>query len=306
MSEVDVRRALPPEVRDQVTRVFGERGRAWIEALPDVVSGLAERWGLALEGPAYGRGTHSLVLPVVRREDGVRSVLKVPVQDDENRTEADALRLYAGDGAVLLHAHDADTGALLLELASPGTPLTAHPDRALAIEIACGLLRRLRRPVPAAHPFTPVPSLVARWADSVPAGQRRYGSPLPAAALEEVLAAIEALRAPVGDEVLVNRDAHMDNMLAAEREPWLLIDPKPLAGEAAFDGGWLLVDLLRPAPSAEAARRYAAAVGAGLGVDPERVRAWALVRSAENVFWELSDGGDPGPHLALVAALTAR
>ena len=34
-----------------------------------------------------------------------------------------------------------------------------------------------------------------------------------------------------GEQVLVNQDLHGDNVLAAQREPWLLIDPKPLANE---------------------------------------------------------------------------
>jgi hypothetical protein len=38
-------------------------------------------------------------------------------------------------------------------------------------------------------------------------------------------------------------------------------------------------------------------------VDPDRVRAWALVRSAENVFWDLETRDDPAASLALVAAL---
>jgi streptomycin 6-kinase len=34
--------------------------------------------------------------------------------------------------------------------------------------------------------------------------------------------------------VLVNQDLHADNILRAEREPWLAIDPKPLLGEREF------------------------------------------------------------------------
>jgi streptomycin 6-kinase len=118
-----------------------------------------------------------------------------------------------------------------------------------------------------------------------------------------VLAAVESLRFPAGPELLVNRDAHLLNILAAGREPWLLIDPKPLAGEAAFDGGWLLIDVLLADVTAANARRQAARIGDGLGVDADRVRAWALVRSAENVFWELAGGDDGAVSLALVAAL---
>lgn len=301
-SAPDVLRALPPDVRANVLRFFGDRGRAWLDALPAVVADLTRRWELRLGGEAYSGGTHSLVLPATRA-DGSRALLKVPAVDDENRREADALRCYAGDGAALLYAADPDTGALLLERLEPGTPLMRHPDRDAAIDVACGLLRRLRRPVAAGHRFDAVPGLVRRWASTLPAGQARHGDPVPRREMHRVMAAVESLLAPEGPAVLVNRDAHLLNILAAQREPWLLIDPKPLVGEPAFDGGWLLTDTLLADITAEHARGLAARIGDGLGVDGDRVRTWALVRCAANVFWGLDAGEDPSVTLALVAAL---
>src|SRR5262249_9312364 len=140
-------------------------------------------------------------------------------------------------------------------------------------------------------------------AAGLPPGRPRPGARGPARDMAAVLAAVESLLAPAGPDLLVNRDAHLLNILAAEREPWLLIDPKPLVGEAAFDGGWLLIDLLLRDLTAGRARGLAARVGDGLGVDAGRVRAWALVRSAENVYWDLDQGDDPAVSLALVAAL---
>jgi streptomycin 6-kinase len=295
--------ALPAALVEWIVRAFGEQaGRAWIEGLPGVVAGLARRWELRPDGQPYLGGSHSLVLDVTRA-GGAPAVLKVPVRDEENRSEAEALRLYAGDGAALLYAADAGSGALLLERLVPGTPLTSHPDRDLAIDMVSALLRRLRRPVPDGHPFPLVRDLVGRWTEAVPRGLARHPELVPAALVREVAAAVPALALPEDREVLVNRDTHLGNVLAAEREPWLLIDPKPLVGEPAFDGGWLLIDALRPAPSAEYARRQAARIGAGLGVDPDRVRAWALLRAAEDVVWELATGGDAGLYLAVAAAL---
>ena len=37
-----------------------------------------------------------------------------------------------------------------------------------------------------------------------------------------------------GEQVLVNQDLHAQNVLRAQREPWLVIDPKPLGGEREF------------------------------------------------------------------------
>jgi streptomycin 6-kinase len=226
------------------------------------------------------------------------------VVDDENFAEAAALRSYAGDGAALLYAADDASGALLLERLEPGTPLQVHPDRETAIDLACALYRRLRRPVPPGHPFPLVTDLARRWLEETPEQNDRNGRPLRGAVLEEYLAALRGFATPAGDEVLVNRDSHLGNVLAAEREPWLVIDPKPLVGEPAFDGGWLLIDLLRPAPRRDEAHRLAERIAAGAGVDPDRLRAWAMVRAAQNVIWSVEMAGDASDYLALTTALS--
>lgn len=300
---VDVRALLPVDVRDNVLRVFGERGRAWVDGLPEVVAELVARWRLRLEAPrGYGGGTHSLVVAVARAGGGP-AVLKVPVQDEENRAEAAALRLYAGDGAVLLYEADTASGALLLERLDPCAALIDHPDRDMAIDVACALLRRLRRPAPAGHPFPLVLELVRGWSRAIDAARTRHGRPLLSGPAERATeAALEALATPARGEVLVNRDGHLGNIVAARREPWLLIDPKPLVGEPAFDAGWLLIDLVRATPTPEAGERLVGRVGEGLGVDPERARAWALLRAVDNALWDIELGSDPAEYLAIATA----
>jgi streptomycin 6-kinase len=295
---------LPNEVRANTVRFFGDDGRAWIEALPGIVAALTDRWGLTLGG-SYVGGSHALVLAAIR-SDGTPAVLKVPAQDDENRAEAAALRCYDGDGAVLLYDADPATGALLLERLEPGTSLRDHPDHDEAVDIACALLRRLRRPVPPEHPFPRVPELVRRWMEEQPAVEARRPEALRWPERDGFASALQALVIPAGTDVLVNRDANLGNVLAAQREPWLLIDPKPLVGEPAFDGGWLLVDLLRRDPNRTAARRLAERIGAGLEASAERVRTWALARAAQSAYRELASGGDPSVYRAVTAALSAR
>lgn len=284
------------DVPRELRRTVGARGRAWISALPAVVAELAERWELAL-GPPYSGGTHALVLAVTRA-DGSAAVLKVPLVDDENRAEAAALRCYDGDGAVRLYDADPWTGALLLERLEPGTPLVDHPDRDEAVAVACRLLRRLSRPAPREHAFPLVCDVALRWADQIAAAAW-----LPRAAAGEAEAFARAAAQQHG-VVLVNRDAHLGNMLAARREPWLLIDPKPLVGEPSFDAGWLLLDLLGDRPTPQIARRLVPLLAAGLDVDPGEVRGWAVLRAVENVVWSRSEGADPSEHLAQAAALS--
>lgn len=281
--------------------MVGGRGRAWTSALPATVTRLAQRWQLTL-GQPYSGGSHALVLAVTRA-DGSPAVLKTPLVDEENREEAGALRLYDGEGAVRLYEADRATGALLLERLTPGTSLADHRDRGQAIEVVCDLLRRLRRPAPQEHAFPLVRDVALRWADAIPAANARFGGPLPRALVAE---AVDFARASADrhEGVLVNRDAHLGNVLTAEREPWLLIDPKPLVGEASFDAGYLLLDLLGDQPTPRVARRLVPRLAAGLGVEAAEVHGWALLRAVENAVWSLTEGDDPSDHLALATALS--
>jgi streptomycin 6-kinase len=98
-------------------------------------------------------------------------------------------------------------------------------------------------------------------------------------------------------------------VLRATREPWLAIDPKPLAGERAFDTGHFLRDLLPPEADDAEIARLIGRLATELDLDRERVRGWALVRSVENALWCLEDdpdGNDPAAEDAATAASLAR
>jgi streptomycin 6-kinase len=289
----------PLDVPEDVVRMMlaaeGDAGRAWLAALPALVGALRERWSLRL-GPAYPGGNVAYVAPATL-PDGTRAVLKVSLLGEENRHEGEALRLFAGEGAVRLLAADEARGALLLERAEPGHSLHEHPDREEAISIACRLLRRLWRPPPARHPFPLVRELAARLADEIPAGWERAGRPFERA-LARRAAALAAELAEERELFLANRDYHLGNVLAARREPWLAIDPKPLAGERAFDTGHFLRDLLPSRLDAVVSDRLVERLAAELALPPERVRAWAFVRSVSNALWSIETGlGDPGRDL---------
>lgn len=325
---------LPGDLASWIPTCFGARGRAWIDGLPGLLGELCRRWDLTVTGPAFGGGTHSYVVPVrgaAVPAGGSGAVLKIPVLDTENYAESAALRCYAGDGAVRLHEVDLASGALLLERA-PGEALQPRYERVevgieRVVEVAGGLVRRLRRaptgdlscpdPVPGQtsdplpvrapeHPFPLVRDMVARWRGELPARHDEIGKPLDPALAAETWALLDELATPDGPEVIVNRDAHLLNILAADREPWLMIDPKPVVGEAAFDGGHLLWDLLRHHPTPEHARWLLDALSEAMAVDRHRLYAWCLVRVVDNlVDWALDVDEDPTTYLAVANSLMA-
>lgn len=204
-------------------------GREWLAALPDRLAGCVEQWGLRLGRP-FPQAFASLALPA-ELPDGDRAVLKLQYPDADSEHEATALAHWAGGGAARLLAHDPGRRALLVERCDPGTPLhAAPPDEAL--DVIAKLLPRLWRP--AAAPFTPLAEEAAGWLERMPADWERAGRPYERRLLDTALGRLAELVGTQGEQVLVNQDLHAGNVLRASREPWLVIDPKPLAGEREF------------------------------------------------------------------------
>ncbi|MEU7632574.1 aminoglycoside phosphotransferase family protein [Nocardia sp. NPDC049220] len=308
---------LPQDVVDSIQYVFGERGGRWLAELPAVVNARCDAWGLEVIGEGFSGGTHSYAA-AVRRGDGSVAVLKVPVVDEENVGEPTGLFCYRGEGAIRLYEFDAGSGAMLLEWARPGTELVkqpgfpsleGRPENIAKVELACRLYRRLRREpvgVPDEYPALPaVRDLVAEWTslfvDPVPA----VAQVIPAPLLERAVEWCEELKVPDGPLPIVNRDTHLGNVLAAEREPWLLIDPKAYFGEAAFDAGFLVMIQVQCAPGLEHARTVVERTAALLDVDAGRARGWAFMRAMEEIVWAdaAEDLSDLRLHSAVAAAL---
>ena len=231
----------------------------WRQRAPALARECAQLWSLT-RGDQYEQGHASLTLRA-ELPDGTPAVLKVGFPHPEAEHEAAALAHYDGRGAARLLAHDLERNALLLERCEPGTSLLELPDEQEAFRIAVGVLRRLWRPPAAAHPFDTLAELAPGWAR------------LPG--LDEGM--VDQLVSGQGELVVCHQDFHRGNVLRAEREPWLAIDPKPIVGEREFD----TAALLRDGPG-DLTRRLDL-LSAELGLDRERMRLWGIVHA---VAWD--------------------
>ncbi|HEY7562011.1 MAG TPA: aminoglycoside phosphotransferase family protein [Gaiellaceae bacterium] len=264
-------------------------GADWLDRLPGIVEACAARWSLDVGRP-FG-GHISWVAPA-RLPDGRHAVLKVNFPEAESEHEADALGLWDGSGAVRLLESDSDLRALLVERCAPGTTLWEIADEDEANRIAAGVLRLLWRPAPAQHPFRLLADEAARWADELPARWERAGRPCGRWLLDEAVTFLQAAGPEQGEPVVVHQDFHGGNVLRADREPWLAIDPKPLVGERELDVASLLRDrrgeLARDPAPARRVRRRLDLLAAELGLDRERMRGWGV---AHALAWGLDDDG---------------
>ncbi|HYV17205.1 MAG TPA: aminoglycoside phosphotransferase family protein [Conexibacter sp.] len=293
---------IPDKVAQVAVRDHGAAGRAWLAALPLLVERLADAWSLRLDTPLHG-GWVALVYAVTREQDGSEAVLKLSIVDEETRGEAAALRHWDGRGAVRLLDDEPAHGALLLERIRPGTSLLHHPDLDEACSIACGVLRRVWGPPPVDHELPLATDLAARWAEQLVSEFGAHGRPFADTLLDEAVALCRELAQDPSDVVVANRDLHRGNVLAAEREPWLLIDPKPLVGERAFDTAHLLRDLLPAEPQAGDVSRLVARLADELALEPQRIRAWTFVRTIENALWSIRAGEPSARDIAIAEQL---
>lgn len=276
MNNVD-RLVLP---RNLVSPDGREGWTTWLATtLPTVVAKAAELWSLTVGEPFQPGGQTAWVAPA-RDQSGARLVLKVVWPHPEAAHEADGLRVWAGNGAVSLQAAQTFEGAaaLLVERCVPGYPLSRRPEPEQDMVIA-GLLHRLWITPAEPHPFQPLQVMCQQWADrferktdvSVPRldpGLARAG-----------IALFRELPASAPRHMLLCTDLHAGNALAATREPWLVIDPKPYVGDPAYD---VLQHMLNcPERLAADPRGLAQRMASLLCLDPARVSQWLFARCVQ-------------------------
>lgn len=297
--------AVPAVLERNVLGVWGADGASWLAGLPALRDDVARAWGLTL-GEPYPLSYH-WVAPATRA-DGTASVLKLGVPGaDHLPVEAATLTCWGGAGAVRLLAYEPAWGALLLERADPGTPASALVP-ARDEEATAAILDVMRR----LH-ATPVPDEGLPPLESQGAAFSRHlevypgDHPLPRALVERAGRLFDELCASATARVVLHGDLHHDNVLRAEREPWLAIDPHGVVGDPGYEAGSMVhnpdpdrrdEELLRLVP----ARVEQLADGMGLPV--ERVTAWAFVKAVLSEVWSAEEGPDAVGGRALDVALT--
>ncbi|MEU4195876.1 aminoglycoside phosphotransferase family protein [Kribbella sp. NPDC026611] len=255
----------------------GEAGRAWLAELPAIATDVLTHWNCTPAGDTM-HGEVGIVIPV----QGHR-VVKISFPHPGNDYEADAFEAWGGVGAVKLYQRDDDRYALLLERARPMT-LVEHDED--VVVIAGELHRRLRIPAPDGLPR--LSDRADEWAEELRKDDAELDHPLPPYVVDAALAVVAELGRNQ-PEILIHGDFHARNILRADREPWLAVDPKGYVGDPAYDATTFL--------RARAAHQLGADDLIGLlnheldlfaetaEIDPQRIRRWAYLNLVQAAFW---------------------
>ena len=270
----------------------------WLERVPELVAECVEEWELEL-GEPYEAGAAGYAVRAALT-DGTPAVLKLIYPHREAEHEADALELLGGNGAVRLLARDDARSAMLLERCEPGTALAENGGET-ALDVLVELLPR--HWVRAGEPFHTLAEEAAWWIDELPEQWEQLGRAIERRLVDTAVDALRSLSESQGEQVLLNQDLHGDNVLAAEREPWLVIDPKPLVGEREFAVAPIVRSFELGSSKADVLYRLDR-LTSELGLDRERARGWTIGQTMawafdsdysethlETVRWLLEDAG---------------
>ena len=274
---------IPRTLAEFAAEPDNDKWRGWIARLPALVADVTVRWSLQLGVPYEPGGMCSWVAPA-RNMHGDELVLKLGIRHSEAEHEIDGLRFWDGDGAARLYDSlvTDDTCVLLLERCTPGHSLKQTLPEPSQDEIVAGLLRRLWKEPPAGHPFRPLQSMCDEWGDELAEDAERYPDKVDTGLVRAGLEIFRSYADTADRHVLLCTDLHGDNVLAAQREPWLVIDPKPYVGDPAYDAVQHILNC--PERLDADPRGFGQRIAERMELEAERVHLWLFARCVQESY----------------------
>jgi streptomycin 6-kinase len=255
----------------------------------DELAGYLDRWGLTRDRADQITSRTSHIYYVHHGRDP--AVLKILTGASDEASAARWLRHFAGRGAARVLRED--RGAVLLERAVPGSPLSelvADGRDEQATHVIADVMLKLHhgRKPPAGWPT------LLDWAEGFARQRaRQVHRRLPLRLLDRGEAVFRELAASQGKQYLLHGDLHHGNILADAAEDWLVVDPKGVIGESAYETA---ASIRNPAEfypfqlDAEFMGRRIAIFAERLGVERQRILGWFIGQTVLSVCWLIEDG----------------
>jgi streptomycin 6-kinase len=276
---------------------------------PDVLARACDRFHIG--DLARLTGFKGARLLFARTDDGEEVVLKVTPNPRHLAAEVETLRAFGEDRAVAVRDVWLEEGMALLERVRPGTAIASEASEDQALDMTAQVLAQGWPAVPngtVAEPIDRFLDTLERAMAEQSTGAR--ACPVDRALLQRAHAMLRELLGDDAPPVLLHGDLHYGNILRSDRAGQLLIDPKGMIGEPAFDVGYLVS---RPAPTARdalpltrALDRRLVMLPAATRQDRSRVAAFAFVAAALSAVWALEDDEPACAFEEMMAALSPR
>lgn len=282
---------LPEKFRQNILDLHAGKGERWLNDLPDLIAEISEKWLLSVEQP-FANLSYNYVAPCICA-DGAQAVLKIGFGEEDSVifSEAAFLKLLDGNGAVKLLRFDKNYCALLLERLIPGENLKriCQTNDEQATRIAIEVMRRLRCKPPENIKF---PTL-ENWMNGLQtAANANFFAPRLVAKARNYF---EELSDASEQDLLLHGDLHHENILSAEREPFLAVDPKGVIGNIGYEIGVFLNNqrhLMRTRQNlSQVLARRVEQFARSFEIEPQKLRKWAFVQAVLSAWWVFEDTG---------------
>ncbi len=273
-------------LKDNITKIFGQAGIAWLQALPNIIQKVSMKWELS-KVKHFDNLTHNYVASAITA-DNRRVAVKICCDFDSFKNELKTLQHFQGKHYISLIDYDEKLQAILLELADPGISLLeiAKKDQFQAITIYAGIISSLY--------FSPQKS-----EDTFPATEDWLkplyeGLDLPAQLLQTARKMCEIRQEERKRSMLLHGDLHHKNIMLHDKE-WKIIDPKGVVGEIGFEIGAFIINPIDQVGeiSSYKINTKVNKMSDLLQLDESYIRQWAFIRAVLGACWCIQDNLDP-------------
>lgn len=264
-----------------ILNIYGEKGKAWLNELPELVAAIASRLDLR-DLKEVTNLTYNYVLSGFYGDNPI--ILKLGLDHEALTRESFALKCFADCAAVKVLAEDG--GMLLLERAVPGTSLKSYfpKHEHESIDIACGVMKRLHQAnIPITHNFPHIK-------DWLTALDKDW--PIPDGYLQKARNLRDELLQTSKPDVLLHGDLHHDNILQ-NGDDWVVIDPKGVIGEPAYEVASFIrnpiPELLNHSDAPNIIHNRVTRFAELLELPSQRIIDWYFVESVLSWIWNIQD-----------------
>jgi len=290
------------ELEKNITNLFKEQGKRWLNKLPEIMQVLADKWQLTQIQPADNMSWNY----VAKAISNVHGLVVVKISCDKKliHDELKALNHFNGHGMVKLFAHDTQHNAILLQQAIPGKSLcSVYPDKVQDVidnysaVVKCLISVRQQNHDDFKH--------ISDW---LKAFDRVDKNKLPDGLIEKIILLKNELLASRGKEFILHGDLHHENILS-DGNNWIAIDPKGIVGEVVFEAACFnFIDRteINNPNVPELFELRIKLLSEKLGLDSERLKNWVLVRLILGACWMVEDNGNPKDFIRLYNAVSGK
>ena len=264
-----------------IINLYGEKGRQWLDHLPNHVAQLANTYGLSNLKPVNNL-SYNYVLSGFQGPQPI--ILKLGLDIDGFKREAAALMAFSGFGVVEVLSEN--NGLLLLECAVPGVSLKSYfpKNDDEAINITTNVIKRLHKaPIQNTHAFPRVKDWLAVLDSDLK---------IPAQTLKKARELRDQLLKTADPDILLHGDLHHDNILQ-NGEDWLVIDPKGVIGESAYEVAAFIrnpmPELLNRTDAPTIIHNRITRFSELLELPHQRILDWCFVQAVLSWVWALED-----------------